>query len=132
VVINPRQIRDFARSVGTRAKTDFLDAKVIANFAAKIQPAPRILPTEAAKKLGDILVRRRQIVTMRTTEKNRLQQAAPSVMKRVKAHVKWLEKELSDINTELRQMVQDDPEWQKKDEIIQSVPGVGPNLSVTY
>jgi len=130
-VINPRQIRDFARSVGTLAKTDILDAKVIANFAAKIQPAPRILPTEAAKKLGDILVRRRQIVTMRTAEKNRLQQAAPSVMKRVKAHVTWLEKELSDINTELKQMIQDDPEWQEKDEIIQSVPGVGPNLSIT-
>jgi len=68
---------------------------------------------------------------MRTAEKNRLQQAAPSVMKRVKAHVTWLEKELSDINTELKQMIQDDPEWQEKDEIIQSVPGVGPNLSIT-
>ena len=90
-VVNPRQIRDFAKSVGTLAKTDILDAKVIARFAVKIQPAPRILHTEAAKKLGDILVRRRQIVTMRTAEKNCLQQAPPSVMKRVKAHVTWLE-----------------------------------------
>lgn len=130
-VVNPRQIRDFARSAGILAKTDILDAKVISHFAAKMQPAPRILPTEAAKKLGSILIRRRQVVTMLTAEKNRLQQADPAVRKRVKKHVTWLEKELKDINKELKQMVQDDPEWKKKDEIIQSVPGVGPNLSIT-
>ncbi|MFH0768769.1 MAG: IS110 family transposase, partial [Chloroflexota bacterium] len=130
-VVNPRQIRDFARSAGILAKTDILDAKVIAHFAAKIQPAPRLLPTEAAKKLGSILIRRRQVVTMLTAEKNRLQQADPAVRKRVKKHITWLEKELNDINKELKQMVQDDPEWKEKDEIIQSVPGVGPNLSIT-
>lgn len=130
-VVNPRQIRDFARSVGILAKTDILDAKVIAQFAAKIQPTPRILPTKAAKKLGAILIRRKQIITMLTAEKNRLQQADSVVRKRVKNHVTWLEKELNDVNKELGQMVQEDPEWKAKDEIIQSVPGVGPNLSIT-
>jgi transposase len=130
-VVNPRQIRDFARSVGILAKTDILDAKVIAHFAAKIQPAPRILPTEEAKKMGAILMRRRQVITMLTAEKNRLHQAAPAVRKRVQTHVTWLEQELNDINKELKQMVQDDPEWKEKDEIIQSVPGVGPNMSFT-
>lgn len=130
-VVNPRQIRDFARSIGILAKTDILDARVIAHFAAKIQPAPRILPTEAAKKLGAILIRRRQVVNMLTAEKNRLQQADPAVRKRVKKHTTWLVKELNDINKELKQMVEDDPEWKEKDEIIQSVPGVGPNLSIT-
>lgn len=130
-VINPRQIRDFARSVGILAKTDILDARVIAHFAAKIQPVPRIMPTEEARKLGAILMRRRQVVTMLTSEKNRLQQAVPAVIKRVQNHVTWLEQELNDINKVLKQMVQDDPEWKEKDEIIQSVPGVGPNLSIT-
>jgi transposase len=130
-VINPRQIRDFARSIGTLAKTDILDARVIAHFAAKIQPPPRILPTEEAKRLGAILMRRRQIITLLTAEKNRLLQANPAVRERVKNHVIWLKQELSDITTELKQTVQDDPEWKEKDKIIQSVPGVGPILSVT-
>jgi transposase len=130
-VVNPRQIRDFARSVGILAKTDILDARVIAHFAAKIQPAPRIMPSEEAKKLGAVLMRRRQVVTILTAEKNRLQQAATAVRKRVQNHVTWLERELSDINKELKQMIQDDPEWKEKDEIIQSVPGVGPNMSFT-
>lgn len=130
-VINPRQIRDFARSIGTLAKTDILDARVIAHFAAKIQPPPRILPTEEAKRLGAILMRRRQVVTLLTAEKNRLLQANPAVRERVKNHVTWLKQELSDISKELKQMVQDDPEWKEKDKIIQSVPGVGPILSIT-
>lgn len=130
-VINPRQIRDFARSIGTLAKTDILDARVIAHFAAKIQPPPRILPTEEAKRLGAILMRRRQVVTLLTAEKNRLLQANPAVRERVKNHVTWLKQELSDISKELKQVVQDDPEWKEQDKIIQSVPGVGPILSFT-
>jgi transposase len=130
-VINPRQIRDFARSTGILAKTDILDARVIAHFAAKIQPPPRILRSEEARRLGAVLMRRRQVITLLTAEKNRLLQANPAVRERVKNHVTWLKQELFDINKELKQMVQDDPEWKEKDTIIQSVPGVGPILSAT-
>jgi len=130
-VVNPRQIRDFARSVGILAKTDIMDARVIARFAAQIKPATRVLPTEETQKLGAILMRRQQVITMLTAEKNRLHQASSAVKKRVQVHVTWLEQELADINKELRRMVQSDAEWKEKDEIMQSVPGVGPNLSTT-
>jgi transposase len=130
-VVNPRHIRDFARSTGTLAKTDMLDAKIIARFAATVKPTPRVLPTEETRKLGMIIMRRRQIVNMLTAERNRFQKADPAVKERIKLHINWLEQELDEINKELRQMVQDNPDWKEKDEIIQSVPGVGPNLSFT-
>jgi len=131
VVVNPRHIRDFARSVGILAKTDILDAKVIARYAATVQPAPRALPTEETKRLGAMMMRRRQIVAMRTAEKNRLQQADPAVKDRIKVHINWLEQELNDVNKELKQMIESNPEWKEKSDIIQSVPGVGPNLAIT-
>lgn len=130
-VVNPRHIRDFARSVGILAKTDILDARVIARYAATVQPAPRALPTEDTKRLGSIMMRRKQIVSMRTAEKNRLHQADPAVRERIKAHISWLEQELDNINKELKQMIESNPEWKEKSEIIQSVPGVGPNLAMT-
>jgi transposase len=130
-VINPRQIRDFARSVGILAKTDILDARVIARFAADIHPTPRALPTEETKTLGAVIMRRRQVIAMLTAEKNRLHQADPAVRERLQIHIRWLEQELDDINKELRQRVENNPEWKEKNEIIQSVPGVGPNLAIT-
>jgi transposase len=130
-VVNPRHIRDFARSVGILAKTDVLDAKVIARYAATVQPAPRALPAEETKRLGSIMMRRRQIVAMRTAEKNRLHQADPAVKERFNAHITWLEQELNDLNKELKQMIGSNPEWKEKSDIIQSVPGVGPNLAIT-
>jgi transposase len=130
-VVNPRHIRDFARSVGILAKTDILDAKVIARYAATVQPTPRALPAKETKRLGSIMMRRRQIVAMRTAEKNRLHQADPAVKERIKVHITWLEQELSDLNKELKQMIESNPEWKEKSEIIQSVPGVGPNLAIT-
>jgi transposase len=130
-VVNPRHIRDFARSVGILAKTDILDAKVIARYAATVQPTTRALPTEETKRLAGIMMRRRQIVAMRTAEKNRLHQADPAVKERIKVHITWLEQELNDLNKELKQMIESNPEWKEKSEIIQSVPGVGPNLAIT-
>jgi transposase len=130
-VVNPRHIRDFARSVGILAKTDKIDAKVIARYAATIQPPAWVLPAEETQRLRAIMIRRRQIITMLTAEKNRLHQANKAVKERIQAHVNWLEQELEDVKKELQQMVQDDPEWKEKDAIIQSVPGVGPNLSIT-
>lgn len=130
-VINPRQIRDFAKSVGMLAKTDILDARIIARFAATVQPTPHPIPGIEAQELGAITARRRQIVNMITAEKNRLSTASKTVKPRIRAHINWLEKELNDVNRNLRQKVQDSPIWQEKDKLMQSVPGVGPNLSIT-
>ena len=130
-VVNPKHIRDFARSVGILAKTDILDAIVIARYAATIQPPARALPPEETKQLGDVLMRRRQIIGMLTAEKNRSYQASSVVSARIKEHILWLEKELDEINHELKKKVEDNPEWKDKNDIIQSVPGVGPNLAFT-
>lgn len=130
-VVNPRHIRDFAKSLGILAKTDILDANVIARFAATIQPPARLLPDEETKRLSGIMMRRRQVVVMRTAEKNRLHQAVPGVQERIKEHIKWLNQELDDINKELGQIIESNPEWKEKSDIIQSVPGVGPNLAIT-
>jgi len=130
-VVNPRQIRDFAKSVGMLAKTDILDARIIARFAATVQPTPHPMPDVEAQELGAITSRRRQIVSMITAEKNRLGTASKTVKPRIRAHINWLEKELDDVNRNLRQKVKDSPIWREKDELMQSVPGVGPNLSIT-
>ncbi|WWX25002.1 IS110 family transposase [Candidatus Dehalogenimonas loeffleri] len=130
-VVNPRHIRDFARSTGLLAKTDGLDARVIARFAATIKPSPRILPDEDTQKLAAIMARRRQVVAMLTAEKNRLGQANHTVKERIKQHISWLEQELDDINKESGSMIESNTEWKEKSDIMQSVPGVGPNLSLT-
>lgn len=130
-VVNPRQIRDFAKSVGMLAKTDILDARIIARFAATVQPTPHPIPDIETQELGAIIARRRQVVDMITTEKNRLRTAGKTVKTRIHAHIDWLEQELGDINRNLQQKVKDSPIWREKDELLQSVPGVGPNLSIT-
>jgi transposase len=130
-VVNPRHIRDFARSVGILAKTDKLDAKVIARYAATVKPAPRNLPDSQTQDMGTILMRRRQVIAMLTAEKNRLYQAGPAVREHIKEHIAFLERELDDINKELNKMVEANPEWKEKSDIVQSVPGVGPNLTIT-
>ncbi len=130
-VVNPRHIRDFARSVGILAKTDKLDAQIIARYAATVQPPARLLPDAETQKLAAIMMRRRQLIAMRTAEMNRFQQAVPAVKVRIKDHIDWLSHELDDITGELLQMVEDNREWKEKSEIIQSVPGVGPKLAIT-
>jgi transposase len=130
-VVNPRQIRDFARSVGMLAKTDILDARIIARFAAIVQPTPRPIPDTESQELGAIIARRRQVVDMITAEKNRLGNARKMVKPRIQAHIEWLEQELNDTNKNLQQKVKDSPMWRDKDELLQSVPGVGPNLAIT-
>ena len=131
-VANPRHIRNFARATGKLAKTDALDAQVIAHFAAAIKPTPRPLPDEQAQEFSAILSRRRQVVEMITAEKNRLGSATSSVVKgRIEEHIAWLERELGDIDKELRRGVKESSVWREKDRLLQSVPGVGPVLSAT-
>ena len=128
-VVNPRQVRDFAKSVGMLAKTDILDARIIARFAATVQPNPHPMPDIEAQELGALTARRRQIINMITAEKNRLSTAGETVKPGISAHINWLEKELNEINRNIKQKVKDSPIWREKDELLQSVPGVGTNLS---
>ena len=131
VVANPRQVRDFARSTGQLAKTDALDARVLALFAERVRPAVRPLPDEATRALDALVGRRRQIIDMLTAEKNRLAFARPAVQKGIKKHIRWLERELSDVDDDLDQQIRDSPVWQAKSDLLQEVPGVGPNLART-
>ena len=131
VVANPRQVRDFAKATGKLAKTDRLDAHVLAHFADAVRPAVRPVADEQAQALADLLTRRRQVVEMITAEKNRLGSAGKSVHGRINAHLGWLKDELDQIDDELRQSVQDSPLWREKDELLQTAPGVGPVLALT-
>lgn len=131
VVINPRQIRDYAKSMGKLAKTDTIDAQVMADFAAAVQPEPRPLSDGQAQELKDILTRRSQLIGMITAEKNRLHRARRPVSDHIKAHIAWLEQELEDMNSRLSHFIQESPIWREKDNLLKSVPGVGPILSST-
>lgn len=131
VVINPRQVRDFAKSTGRLAKTDSLDAQVLAHFADAVRPQVRPLPDERAQELASIVSRRLQIVEMLTAEKNRLQRTTPSVCRDIKRHIKWLEKSLADIDDELKESIVKSPIWSQKVKVLKSAPGIGPISSMT-
>jgi len=130
-VVNPRQIRDFAKATGKLAKTDTLDARVLAHFAAAVQPAPRPLPDADTQALAAILARRRQLVAMLTAEHNRLHTAPTAIRERIGAHIVWLEEELKGTDSELAQVIAADPTWRERDALLRSVPGVGPVLATT-
>jgi transposase len=126
VVVNPRQIRDFARATGRLAKTDRLDAEAIARFAEAVQPAPRLLPSTAARALGELVARRRQLVEMITSEGQRRRQAREArLQRRIDAHLSWLQKELSVLETDLDDAVRGTPAWRAAEDLLASVPGIG-------
>ena len=131
VVVNPRQVRDFAKASGQLAKTDALDAQVLAQFAEVMRPHPRPLPDAETRALAARLTRRRQLVEMLTAEKNRLLSASSLIRKRVRAHIAWLERELTHTNMELSEAIRQSAVWREKDDLLQSVPGVGPVLTST-
>ena len=101
VVVNPRQVRDFAKAIGKLAKTDAIDASVLARFAEVVRPEVRPIPDELAQRFSAILTRRRQLVEMITAEKNRLHTAARAVRPRIQAHIDWLQRELDELNEEM-------------------------------
>lgn len=127
--VNARQIRDFARSTGKLAKTDSLDARVIAHFGYAIQPKPHPVPDTQGLKVSQS--RRIQLLEMITAETNRLRGAPKALRKRIEAHIIWLKRELADTDRELKGIIEKDPIWQEKDSLLQSTPGVGPTLSAT-
>ena len=133
-VVNPRQVRDFAKAIGQLAKTDALDAQLLARFAAVIQPTPRALPdaeTQALQALQALLARRRQLVAMLTAERQRLRTAPSAVRPRVQAHVDWLRAELADLEDDLERQLRASPVWREQEELLRSVPGIGPVLALT-
>ena len=131
VVVNPRQVRDFARATGTLAKTDSLDAAVLAHFADAVRPSVRPLRDAETQVLNSLTARRHQVLTMLVSEKNRLGTAISAVRPRIEAHIAWLEQELSDLDKGLRQSLRRSPVWREKDDLLRTVPGVGEQLSLT-
>lgn len=131
-VVNPRQARDFARATGRLAKTDKIDAEVLARFGEAIRPEPRAIPDQQAQEFGAILARRRQIVEMLSAEKNRLGTTlSKPVKKRIEVHMKWLEKELKRTDEDLDQTIRASAIWRENEDLLKSVPGVGPVLART-
>ena len=128
-VVNPRQVRDFGRASGRLAKTDMLDAEVIARFAEAMNPEPRPLPDEETQELHSAVARRRQLVEMITSEKNRLHAATRSVARDIQEHVAWMERRLKDVDDDLYTRLKKSPLWRVKEQILRSAPGVGPVLS---
>lgn len=131
VVINPRQVRDFAKATGQLAKTDSIDALVLARFAEAVRPALRPLPDEVTLELRGLIARRRQLTEMIVAERNRLGGASKTVRKRIDAHVRWLEAELQRADGDLDQSIRQSPIWQEKEDLLRSIPGIGPVISRT-
>ena len=135
VVVNPRQVRDFAKATGQLAKTDRIDADILALFAERVRPAVRPLPDAEAQELDALLARRRQLIEMLGAERNRLGQVfgrgKRQVKKSLRGHIAFLERELRIADTDLGEMVRKSPAWRERDDLLQSVPGVGRVLSLT-
>lgn len=125
-IVNPRQVRDLAKSKGKLAKTDRIDAEMIALFAAENQPSPNVSCNEEQQKLAEYSARRRQLIEMITMEKNRWDKASPEMKRSLKHIIKLLEKELDKMNASLQSSIQDDSEYARRDELLQSIKGVGP------
>lgn len=131
VVANPRQVRAFARGIGQLAKTDQIDAAVLALFAERVQPLPRPVPDAATRALQALLTRRRQLLDYLVTERSRLEHADRGVRPSIDEHIRWLKRRLAAIDRDLDTTIQRSPVWRVKDDLLQSVPGVGPVVSRT-
>ena len=130
-VVNPRHVRDFARAAGKLAKTDALDAQVLAHYAEAMQPETRPLPDATTQELKALVARRRQLVEMITAEKNRLGRATPLVRPQLQGHIRWLEGSLRELDKDLGDYIRSTPIWRAKDKTLRSVPAVGPVLTMT-
>jgi transposase len=131
VAANPRQVRDFARATGRLAKTDALDAQVLAQFAAVVRPKVRPLPDAATRELSALLTRRRQLIDMRTAESNRLPTALERVRPTIREHMRYLDKRIKELDRELHDRLRASPLWREDEDLLRNIPGVGPVLSTT-
>lgn len=130
-VVNPRQVRDFAKATGRLAKTDAIDAQILARFAEAVRPAPRQIPDAAAQEFSALLSRRRQLIEMRVAEHNRLGTATPRIQQQIRKHLTWLDHQVAALEEELGQCIKSTAIWRERDNLLQSVPGVGQTLSRT-
>src|SRR5262249_2725082 len=121
VVVNPRQVREFAKALGYRAKTDRLDARVLAHFAAAVQPAVRPVPDAAQRELDALVTRRRQLIEMLTAEKNRLGNSAARVRPSIQAHIAWLEQQLGGVDADLQRTIAESPVWREAEGLLRTV-----------
>lgn len=128
-VVNPRQVREFARATGRLAKTDRIDAQVLAHFAAAVRPPVRASADAGADRLKALEARRRQLVGMITSEKNRLRTAPDDIVEEIREHILWLERHLEDLDKQLSELLRSSPIWRDKDDLLRSTPGVGPVLA---
>jgi transposase len=124
-VVNPRQVRDYARACGRLAKTDRVDALILAAFASAIRPQVRPLPDAETRALGDLLARRRQLIDMRVQEKLRLERASAMQRDSLKEHIAWLDERIARIDTDLTHALRTSQAWREKDDLLQAIPGVG-------
>jgi len=131
VVANARQVRDFARALGKLAKTDTIDAAVLAQFAEAVRPEVRALPDELTQTLQSWLARRRQVLEMLLAEEQRLTMAVRGLRPQIQQHIEWLRRQLRDIDTELQNLIRDSPIWREQENLLRTVPGVGPVLATT-
>jgi transposase len=131
VVVNPRQVRDFARATGRLAKTDALDAVVLATFAEAVRPPVRVLPDATTQQVQALLSRRRQLLEMHVAERNRLEHAPARIARQIQAHLDWLRRQIADLEHELADCLETSPVWQARDDLQRSAKGVGPVLSLT-
>lgn len=129
IVVNPRQVRDFAKATGQLAKTDRIDAEVLARFAQAVRPALRALPDEVTLELRALVARRRQIIEMIVAETNRLNRTSRPVQKRIEAHIRWLQAELKRADEDLDRSIRHSPIWREQEDLLRSVPGIGPVVS---
>ncbi|MGC4105900.1 MAG: IS110 family transposase [Thermomicrobiales bacterium] len=131
VVVNPRQVRDFAKAIGQLAKTDTLDAHLLAHFADVVRPESRALPSADAQKLSAVLTRRRQVIAMIVAEQQRRRTMPEALRPRLDAHIASLRAERDALDRELHGQIRRSPLWREEDDLLQSVPGVGPVLATT-
>ncbi len=130
-IVNPRQVRDFARALGRLAKTDAIDAEVIALFAEKVRPECRPLPTDEEQALKELVTRRRQLVDMRTMESNRIKQSKVNeINSSIKSHIVYIDNELAVVDREIKQRIKASPVWRAKDKLLKSIPGIGDGSAV--
>jgi transposase len=130
-VVNPRHVRDFARAGGKLAKTDALDARVLAHFAEAMQPERRPLPDASTQELRALVARRRQVVEMMTAERNRLRTATPRIRPQLDEHILWLKARLEELDKGLGNFIRSSPVWRTTETVLRSTPGVGPVLTMT-
>jgi transposase len=131
VVVNPRQVRDFARAVGKLAKTDRIDADVLAHFAEAVRPEPRTVPDETTQALQGWLARRRQLLEMLTAEEQRLAVSSRAVRPQIQQHVEWLRRQFREVETELQRLIRTSAVWRESENLLRSTPGVGPVFATT-